>query len=338
MASVTNPCYGRPMEETSLEPTPQTGIVVPAAANRLRVMADDFFNSLAGPTRRAYDHGLRSFAAFVGAASIWEGVGTLIARGSGEAFALVTRYRSHLQASGLRGASINRRLTAIRQIIRFANACDLIRWSIEVKSVKQDPMRDTRGPGREGMAKLFAAVAGDDPMDVRDRAVLRLLYSSALRRAEVCSLDLAHVNLDRGTIDVLGKGRTAREVVYVAPSVVSALRAWIAVRGASPSPALLLNFDPTQKGRDGQRLTPDGVHWIVKRAGKRAGVKCTAHALRHAGVTTAIEAMHGDVAKVQRFSRHRDVRTVMIYNDNLRAGARDVAALMDTMDGVPDER
>ena len=118
------------------------------------------------------------------------------------------------------------------------------------------------------MAALFAACEGNDPMRLRDMALLRLLYSAALRRAEACSLDVAHVDFDRRVLSVLRKGRTVRVDVAMAPKLESALRAWLAVRGTDGA-ELLVNFDPTGKG--GRRLTGDGVAAVLRAIGKRAG-------------------------------------------------------------------
>lgn len=322
--------------------TPITMDALPSAAtdlvppDRLRQMAEEFFGSLGALTRKAYQRDLRCFAAFMGTDHIGEALRQLMAAGPGEAFSTVTRYRTHLQTiPTIHGASINRRLGALRTLLRFARSCGLVAWTVEVKNVRADALRDTRGPNSAGIARLFAACEGTAPAMVRDRAILRLLYSAALRRAEVSTLDVEHFDPVGARVSVLGKGRELRQWVPVARSVVRDVGAWAVLRGGTSKEPLFVNFDPTKKGREGDRLMPEGVWEVVKRAAKRAGFRkyeLSSHSLRHSGVTFALEQTNGNVAKVQKFSRHKDVRTVIIYNDNRTDAAREIADLMDGPD------
>ena len=84
------------------------------------------------------------------------------------------------------------------------------------------------------------------------------------------------------------------------------LRAWLECRGDEPGP-LFTSMDRARKG-DG-RLTDRGVRLIMAKLGFHP------HGLRHAGITTALDATGGDVRRVQRFSRHANVATVLIYDD-----------------------
>jgi integrase/recombinase XerC len=93
---------------------------------------------------------------------------------------------------------------------------------------------------------------------------------------------------------------------------VDALRAWLRHRGDHPG-ALFCNLDRAHRG---ERLTGRGLHQLVGGLGARAGLGAVRpHALRHAGITAALDASNGDVRACARFSRHRDVRVLQRYDD-----------------------
>ena len=70
----------------------------------------------------------------------------------------------------------------------------------------------------------------------------------------------------------------------------------------------------------GHRLTGTALYQLVRKTAKAAGITkvLSPHRIRHSGITAALEATNGDVRKVQKFSRHADLNTLMIYDDNRR--------------------
>jgi integrase/recombinase XerC len=78
---------------------------------------------------------------------------------------------------------------------------------------------------------------------------------------------------------------------------------------------LFTNFDRAGKG-DG-RLTPKCIGDLTQRAGETAGLKgITPHKIRHAAITHILDITQGDVRAVARFSGHRDIRVLTVYDDN----------------------
>jgi integrase/recombinase XerC len=209
--------------------------------------------------------------------------------------------------------------------VKLARTLGMVPWSLELAGVKSAKYRETKGPGRVGFrAVLDLAEADSTAKGQRDRVVLRLLWDLALRREEVVSLDVSNVDLSAGTLSILGKGRRERETLTLPASTVAALRAWLAVRGTTPGP-LVVNMDRNTKG---ERLTGAGLYHLVQTLGRRAGLTVRPHGLRHAAITEALEKTGGNVRAVQRFSRHRDLRTLTTYDDNRADLAGDVAALV----------
>jgi integrase/recombinase XerC len=277
-------------------------------------------------TMRAYSQDLDDFRSFVGAPDVATASAALLASGHGDANALGLAYKAHLTDRGLAAATINRRLAALRSLVKLARVLGMVAWTLEVQNAKAQPYRDTRGPGRPGFRAMLEKLGDDDPKTRRDRAILRLLYERGLRRGEVVALDLGDVDLVSATIAVLGKGRTAKEALTIAPPTAAALAAWIEARGNAPG-ALFHPLDRAHRaGRT--RLTGAGVYEVVRELGLAAGLRVRPHGLRHAGITEALERTRGDLRAVQRFSRHRDLRLLLVYDDNREDLGGQVARLV----------
>ena len=239
---------------------------------------------------------------------------------------LVSRYVTYLRTverpGGRRGYApntVNQRLYTLRALVQLAKDAGLVRWKITAKAEERVAYRDTRGPGREGYKALLLACSRiDNPTRrARDELILRLVYECALRRGEVVSLDWPeHVDLDDGCLWVEGKARNgARERVTMPPTVRAAMVTWLDTRGRHDGP-LVVSLDRARKGTG--RLTGRGLLGTIKRISREVGLeaKTRTHGLRHAAITDALDATSGDIRSVVRFSRHRDPKTLLRYDDN----------------------
>lgn len=284
-----------------------------------------FLEGKSGSTLRAYDQDLRDFAEFMGTATPNEAAKVLVGSAPGAANALALAYRADLTKRGLAPATVNRRLAALRSLVKLARILGFVTWSLEVKNLETAPIRDTRGPGRVGFEKLLEELdARLDGKAVRDRAALWLLYGLALRRGEVVGLDMADVDLEAGLLHVKGKGRSYKEALSIPAKVKEALASWIRIRGLEGGP-LFTNFD--RRGGGG-RLTGTGLYKVVRELGLDVELEVRPHGLRHAAITRALDLTNGDIRSVQRFSRHRNIQTVVLYDDSRRDLAGSVARLV----------
>jgi integrase/recombinase XerC len=284
--------------------------LIPATARLIEM----FLSGRSPQTVRAYAGDLADFARFAGADSNAAAAARLLAGGAGQANGMAFDFRADLLRRGLSAATINRRLAALRSLTKLGRLLGLVGWSLEVEGVRSENYRDTRGPGRDGVRRLLAALADrQDAKGVRDRALLRLLYDLGLRRAEAVGIDLEDVDREAGTVAVLGKGRTQKVALTLPEPTQEALNAWLAVRGTGPG-ALFHRLDSADKGKG--RLAGAGVYDIIVSLGRRTGLRVRPHGLRHAAITEALDLTGGDIRAVQRFSRHRDVRTIGLYDDN----------------------
>jgi integrase/recombinase XerC len=282
-------------------------------------------------TLAAYSKDLADFARFVGAASSSAGVERLLGLSHGDANAVALGYRAHLAERGLKAATIARRLAALRSVVRLARTLGRIAWTLDVESPRAEPYRDTTGPGDAGWhAMLGCAKRSAEtrrPKAVRDLALVRLLHDLGLRRGEAVALDVADLDVEGGTVAVVGKGRGDATRLTLPDPTRDALADWAEVRGPGAGP-LFVRLD--RAAETPTRLTGTAVFKIVRDLGRRAGLgrPTRPHALRHQAITRALDATHGDVRTVQRFSRHADPRTLLRYDDRRKDVAGDVARLV----------
>ncbi len=165
--------------------------------------------------------------------------------------------------------------------------------------------------GRAEVQKLLEQVSGTEPIDLRDRALLELMYASGLRASEVTELDVSAVDLDEGVLRVRGKGSKER-IVPVGKMAVRAVRNYLRkgrleLVGADEQPRLFVNFR-------GGPLTRQGLYKIVQRHAVAAGLggRMSPHTLRH---TFATHLLAGgcDLRSLQEMLGHADVATTQVY-------------------------
>ena len=159
------------------------------------------------------------------------------------------------------------------------------------------------------------------------------MHDLGLRRGECVELDLADFELvDNPAVSIVGKGKTESERQTLAPRPCAALHDWVSERGSDPGP-LFVRRDPGS-GPALERLTGDSVCRMVARLDGRAGLqrKALPHGLRHQGITRLLDLVGGDVRKVQRFSRHAKIETVMRYDDHRRNDAGSLSQVLGNDD------
>ena len=287
------------------------GAIAADPRGNLRELFENWLASRQERTRRAYAGALRRFAHYVGADELGA-LSALISNGPVAGNSLVLKYKGALMAAGRSPAMINLALSALRSVVEMFRTVGVVPWALDVKNERVQPYRDTRGPGRVAVQVMLGAITGDSPKALRDRAILRLLYDLALRRGEVASLRLEDLDLAERRVWIKGKGRGGeREGITLPGKTAEALAAWAAARGSEPGP-LFVNFDRAGKGRG---ITGLGVWHLVGSLGRRVGLKVRPHGIRHSAITEALDRTR-DPRAVQRFSRHRDLRTVLLYDDN----------------------
>lgn len=212
---------------------------------------------------------------------------------------------------GAAGKSLQRELSALRSFYE---------WLLREGEVKSNPARGVRAPKSEKRlpktldADQLGAMldqADDDPLLLRDTAMVELFYSSGLRLAELVAVDMADIELNAGDalLRVIGKGQKTREVP-VGSKALEAIAAWLKVRGllaAEAEPALFVSSR-------GSRISPRTVQarlaqWATQRGAARG---LHPHLLRHSFASHLLESS-GDLRAVQELLGHADISTTQVY-------------------------
>ncbi len=188
-------------------------------------------------------------------------------------------------------------------------------------AIVHDPTAELRGPRRTQhlptaltrgeVSRLLAAPRGSEPLALRDRALLELMYACGLRASEATGMELGDIDLEEGVLRARGKGAKER-IVPIGSRAIVALRAYLqrgrpALVGVQVQSRLFVN-------RRGGGLTRQGLYKIVQGHARRAGLdhKMSPHTLRH---TFATHLLAGgcDLRSLQEMLGHSDLATTQVY-------------------------
>ncbi|TML21046.1 MAG: tyrosine recombinase [Actinobacteria bacterium] len=221
-------------------------------------------------------------------------------------------YLAELRAAGLSGATIARRVAALRSFFRHQM---LLGARADNPAAELDLPRRVRKLPRtlspSEAERLIEAAAGTTPRAHRDRALVELLYGGGLRVSEAVGLTKGDVDLDARIVRALGKGSKER-IVPIGRPAVEALRRYLS-RGrpfldARHRPELFLNAR-------GGPLTRAGAFLILRRLAATAGLepeRVHPHLLRHSFATHLLEG-GADLRSVQEMLGHADLATTELY-------------------------
>ena len=301
---------------------------VPTVTDWGRVLSDWLATKRSPHTRRVYRRDIENFLADLGTE-----LGKFLSLDRHGAYALVSRYKGELVTKGLKSATINRRLAAIKSLVSFSYNCGHCDFMLEsVKGEKLSSYRDTSGVDPEAFKRVLGGIDRETLKGIRDYALLLLLWSNALRRSEVSKANISDFDPMTKTLRIFGKGRgNNAETVSLGSGTVTAITVWLEARGeTNPDKALFVSVNPGY--RDG-RLCTQAIYDIVKSRCQDAGISKTMspHRVRHSAITAALEATGGDVRRVQKLSRHSSLNTLLIYDDNRKNHQGEVTDILDSL-------
>lgn len=284
------------------------GPTVPAALRRAVESFEDYLRverGAAASTVRAYRKDLRRYLSHLADNGVRELDEIRPPHVSGALQALA--------ADGASVGTINRALAAIRHFHRFCVRDGLS--ATEPASVVDGPRRGLALPRAlrlEDVTRIIEAASGHGPRDLRDRAILELLYAGGVRVSELVGLDVDDVDLDDRTVRCLGKGDRER-IVPIGRSAAEALARYVRegrpelVRAGRGTPALFLSVR-------GTRLSRQSAWKCVKRYAAHVDerLRVFPHALRHSFATHMV-ARGADVRVVQEALGHARLSTTQVY-------------------------
>jgi len=230
----------------------------------------------------------------------------------------VVEYRARAGMKKLSPSSRRERFNAVHRFFAWIvnNRVLIIDPSVAVKREKGGRWQPENVITEAEMAALLEAPDPKSPSGLRDRALFELMYSTGLRCAEVCALDLADVDLTDGVVFVRhGKGSKQR-LVPIGESAIEAVKRYMTF--ARPlivkHPHVQALFLIARCRGKGTRLGDGGIVWIVQKRARQAGItkRVTPHTLRHSFATHLLRA-GADLRHVQELLGHNRIDTTECY-------------------------
>jgi integrase/recombinase XerC len=210
--------------------------------------------------------------------------------------------------AGIGGRSLQRLLSALRSFYQYLLREGLVNANPAVGL--RAPKSPRRLPKTLDVDQTTRLLDWDsnEPLAIRDRAIMELLYSSGLRLSELLNLEVSDLDLKDGTVRVTGKGRKTR-VVPVGRHARNALQQWLGIRATFTTQASALFLS-----RRGERLAPRTLQQRLQQWGNKRGLpmRLHPHMLRHSCASHVLESS-SDLRAVQELLGHADIATTQIY-------------------------
>jgi integrase/recombinase XerD len=226
--------------------------------------------------------------------------------------AILSEFLISEKKRGLSATSIKLEAVALRIFFRFLTSRGRIGSDpAEKLPLPRLPQTLPQPLSQNEITKLVAAPAGDTPLEIRDRALLELLYACGLRIAEACNVRLENLDEEGGVIRVTGKGNKTR-LIPVGRAAMEALKFYLGnARPKLVSPrsgaAIFLSVR-------GHPLTPARIWQLVRHYAKVAGIEVAIHPhqLRHSFATHLLSG-GADLRIIQEMLGHASIATTQIY-------------------------
>jgi site-specific recombinase XerD len=238
-------------------------------------------------------------------------------------------------------ATVNRYLCAVRRVIKEAWRHDLIsaehyQRATDVQSISAQRLPTGRELDIKEIRNLIRVCLDDEDnptLGIRDAAIISLMYSSGLRRAEVVTLDLDDLDLKKGELRVIGKRNKERKA-YLAKGAITAIENWLSRRGTSPGPLFyavnksgkIIRERKERLSEDEKklhiepdviiaRLSDQTIYHVISNRADQAGLikKTTPHDMRRTFVSDLLE-VGVDLSTVSKMAGHEDTNTTKRYD------------------------
>ena len=221
----------------------------------------------------------------------------------------IRTYASQIFIEGLGAKSIQRRLSAIRSFMNY-----LLREGM-IKNNPAEGVKTSKAPKKlpgvldiQQISQLLD-IQETDPLSLRDKAIMELIYSSGLRLSEIVRLNPIDLNLSDKSLTVIGKGDKTR-MLPIGNEAIKSLRSWLSCRNELANPEEEAIF----VGSRGNRLSRRSIQSRIKHWARKNGIQQDVypHLLRHSFATHMLEAS-GDLRAVQELLGHKDISTTQVY-------------------------
>lgn len=231
---------------------------------------------------------------------------------------LLLDYKKELRSrTDLSISTKNKQLAVARITLRelYRQGAISVDLSQGVKSFEQSNRHKVNGLTDDEVDTLceYLRNAYDSFSIIRLRAIISLLLFQGLRTVEICRLDVSDIDLVNSTILVAGKGRDDKELIHTHPETSKALTAYLKRSQIKHGEV----FYSLLGKRRYERLTTRGLRLIVTKLFEQLGIDRTVHGCRHWYTTRLIQEYRSDLARVAKYTRHRSLETLNVYNDSI---------------------
>lgn len=245
--------------------------------------------------------------------------------------ATVNAYKAHLVGQGSGASVVNQALAAIRKMItEAADNGQVDQATAQAIAKVQNVKAETLPAGRSiagGELTALLATCGASKADIRDAAIISLLYSCGLRRGELVALALEHYNSETGELRILhAKGNKSR-LAFVEGGAAAALGDWLTIRGDWPGPLFCPVYRSGRLKRAG--MTTQAIYHLLHKRAQLAGLAApvSPHDFRRTFIGDLLDA-GADIATVQKMAGHSKVDTTARYDRRPDAAKRRAARLL----------
>ena len=218
--------------------------------------------------------------------------------------AMVTARKTHLAPK-----SIQRILSSWRSFFTYLLQQNLVKLNpVDGIRAPKSPRKLPNSLDPDQISQVLnATIMSDDPMAMRDKAMLELTYSCGLRLAELASLNVFDIDLTDASLIVTGKGNKTRQLP-IGRQAITALKSWLQQRGqlkCHDANALFINHR-------GQRMGVRGIQMRMANMAAAHGQHIHPHMLRHSFASHLLQSS-GDLRAVQELLGHSNISTTQVY-------------------------
>lgn len=185
----------------------------------------------------------------------------------------------------------------------------------KVRGFKQSKLHKKDGLCDEDISKIVGYCSSLEPtiQNLRLKSILSLLIFQGLRQVEITRLNVADINLKDKTAFIIGKGQDDKELIHLHPSTVKALKTYLQKYRVRDG-AL---FRSESNFSSGSRLTTKSIREIIKKVLNELNIDGSTHGFRHFFITKLIKSYKGELLTVSKYSRHRSIQMLEVYNDEI---------------------
>lgn len=227
-------------------------------------------------------------------------------------------YKRHLSSIDTFSVSTkNKYLIAAKIFLDGLHRLNLIPQKItdHVRGFTQSRLHRKEGLQDADIGKLqrYCSDLPPTPQNLRLRAFVALFLFQGLRQIEVVRLDVGDIDLRNKIVFIRGKGRDDKEPIHLHPSTVRVLREYMNCYRFRCGALFRSDSNHCRGGR----LTTKSVREIIKRVFAELEIDGSTHGFRHFFITKLIKSYKGELLMVSKYSRHRSIQMLEVYNDEI---------------------